>query len=93
MPSSCAELNDIGHTLNAFYIVRDNEVNSSKLQTIYCDFQSLPSDEGYDPAKSANTSIKMQELLIMLYLLIITFVWFLKCSDGEETWLPRHEIF
>jgi len=41
MPSSCADLNDIGHTLNAFYLVKDEEVNSFKLQTVYCDFQSL----------------------------------------------------
>ncbi len=50
MPSSCVELNNEGHTLNAFYIVRDNQVNSAKLQTIYCDFQNLAS-----PNKAADS--------------------------------------
>lgn len=56
LPSNCADLNDIGHTLNAFYIVRDNATNSSKLQTIYCDFQSLTSSNGQ--ATTSADSIK-----------------------------------
>jgi len=50
LPSSCAELNDIGHTLNAFYIVREKQetqpnYSSKLLQIIYCDFQSSPSSD------------------------------------------------
>jgi hypothetical protein len=42
LPSSCADLQIIGHTLNGFYSV----MGSAKMESVYCDFTKLPSDEG-----------------------------------------------
>ncbi len=42
LPSSCADLNTIGHTLNGFYSV----MGSAKMESVYCDFTKLPDDEG-----------------------------------------------
>jgi hypothetical protein len=42
LPSSCADLKSIGHTLNGFYFV----MGSAKLESVYCDFTKLPDDAG-----------------------------------------------
>jgi hypothetical protein len=42
LPSSCADLNTIGHTLNGFYFV----MGSSMKESVYCDFTKLPGDAG-----------------------------------------------
>jgi hypothetical protein len=42
LPSSCADLKMIGHTLNGFYSV----MGSAMMESVYCDFTKLPSDEG-----------------------------------------------
>jgi hypothetical protein len=42
LPSSCADLKMIGHTLNGFYSV----MGSTKMESVYCDFTKLPSDAG-----------------------------------------------
>jgi hypothetical protein len=42
IPSSCADLKMIGHTLNGFYSV----MGSAKMESIYCDFTKLPEDAG-----------------------------------------------
>lgn len=41
MPSSCRELNNLGHTLSGFYLVKDdNEINfTNKTRTVFCDFE------------------------------------------------------
>ncbi len=52
MPTSCADLNSIGHTLNAFYIVKEKLFNTTKLQTIYCDFQKSTSSDGSKKCKN-----------------------------------------
>jgi hypothetical protein len=42
LPSSCEDLKSIGHTLNGFYSV----MGSAMMESVYCDFTKLPSDEG-----------------------------------------------
>jgi hypothetical protein len=42
LPSSCADLKMIGHTLNGFYFV----MGSAKMESLYCDFTKLPTDPG-----------------------------------------------
>ncbi len=42
LPSSCADLKSIGHTLNGFYSV----IGSVKMESVYCDFTKLPDDAG-----------------------------------------------
>lgn len=36
-PTSCEDLKQFGHTLNSYYLVKNN----NKIQTIYCDFNKL----------------------------------------------------
>jgi len=38
-PSSCKDINTIGHTLNGIYLVKDLN-KASKIKALYCDFQS-----------------------------------------------------
>jgi hypothetical protein len=42
LPSSCADLKMIGHTLNGFYSV----MGSAKIESVYCDFTLLTDDAG-----------------------------------------------
>ncbi len=42
LPSSCADLKMIGHTLSGFYSV----LGSAKMESLYCDFTKLPTDPG-----------------------------------------------
>ena len=42
LPSSCADLKVIGHTLNGFYSI----AGSAMMESVYCDFSKLPSDPG-----------------------------------------------
>jgi hypothetical protein len=42
MPTSCADLNNMGHTLSGFYSVR----GASMMESVYCDFTKLPNDPG-----------------------------------------------
>ncbi len=42
LPSSCADLKMIGHTLNGFYSV----MGLAKMESVYCDFTKLPDDAG-----------------------------------------------
>lgn len=54
MPSSCSDLNLIGHTLNGFYLVQEsnkgvNKSGANKMQTVYCDFQP--------PVSSSSTKV------------------------------------
>ena len=42
MPTSCKDLQLLGHKLNGFYSVKTSQPNvkGTKMETIYCDFQS-----------------------------------------------------
>jgi len=42
MPTSCKDLQLLGHKLNGFYSVKSSQPNEkgTKMETIYCDFQS-----------------------------------------------------
>ena len=42
LPSSCADLQIIGHTLSGFYSI----AGSAMIESVYCDFNKLPSDPG-----------------------------------------------
>lgn len=42
MPTSCQDLNQMGHILNGLYSVMGTEM----VQSVYCDFTLLPSDVG-----------------------------------------------
>jgi hypothetical protein len=42
LPSSCGDLKMIGHIWSGFYSV----MGSAKMESVYCDFTKLPSDEG-----------------------------------------------
>jgi hypothetical protein len=42
LPSSCGDLEMIGHTLNGFYSI----AGSAMMESVYCDFSKLPSDPG-----------------------------------------------
>jgi hypothetical protein len=42
LPSSCGDLKMIGHSLNGFYSV----MGSAMMESVYCDFNKLPSDPG-----------------------------------------------
>jgi hypothetical protein len=42
LPSSCADLKMIGHTLSGIYSV----MGSAKMESVYCDFTKLPDDAG-----------------------------------------------
>jgi hypothetical protein len=42
LPSSCADLKIIGHIWSGFYFV----MGLAKMESVYCDFTKLPSDEG-----------------------------------------------
>lgn len=47
VPSSCKDLNEIGHTLNGFYSVK-SKIVKNKIDTIFCNFnndQSAPENE------------------------------------------------
>ena len=41
LPTSCADLQIIGHTLNGFYSV----AGSAMMESVYCDFSKLPADQ------------------------------------------------
>ena len=41
MPTSCADLRIIGHTLNGFYLINGTKKN---IETVYCDFTQQQSD-------------------------------------------------
>lgn len=43
MPTSCRDLWRIGHGLSGLYSVK---ATSDKVETVYCDFDKLPGDEG-----------------------------------------------
>ncbi len=42
MPTSCKDLQLLGHKLNGFYLVKTPQLNNqgSKIETVYCDFPS-----------------------------------------------------
>jgi hypothetical protein len=42
LPSSCADLKSIGHTLNGFYSV----MGSAKMESVFCDFTKPTGDAG-----------------------------------------------
>jgi hypothetical protein len=42
LPSSCADLKLIGHTLSGIYSV----MGSAKMESVFCDFTKLPDDAG-----------------------------------------------
>ncbi|XP_059351520.1 C1q-related factor-like isoform X2 [Daphnia carinata] len=44
MPTSCADLIEIGHTLNGLYSV----MGSKSVESVYCDFTITPSDPGFE---------------------------------------------
>ncbi|EFX80888.1 hypothetical protein DAPPUDRAFT_224393 [Daphnia pulex] len=44
MPASCEDLWRIGYTLSGLYSIRGS--SSNKVETVYCDFNKLPGDEG-----------------------------------------------
>jgi len=48
MPTSCKDLQQLGHSFNGFYLVRKSKPNSSgaKIETVYCDFQSSEDYKG-----------------------------------------------
>ena len=39
MPSSCNDLEKLGHKLGGFYLVRGVEENRMKVEIIHCDFK------------------------------------------------------
>ena len=43
MPASCEDLWRIGYTLSGLYSIKGS---SNKVETVYCDFNKLPGDEG-----------------------------------------------
>lgn len=45
-PSTCVDLSLIGYTLSGFYSVKGESSQSTQLETIYCNFNKLPSDSG-----------------------------------------------
>ena len=57
LPSSCSDLKTIGHNLNGFYSI----MGSAKMESVYCDFFKLPSDEGIHYSSS---KFKIYYLLI-----------------------------
>jgi hypothetical protein len=65
LPSSCADLNTIGHTLSGFYSV----MGSAKMESVYCDFTKLPDDAG--------KCLAFHELFSSNYLF---FFYFFNCS-------------
>ena len=42
MPTSCADLWQIGNTLTGFYTIK----GTNTIQSVYCDFTKLPGDQG-----------------------------------------------
>jgi hypothetical protein len=42
LPSSCADLREIGHIWSGIFSV----MGLAKMESVYCDFTKLPSDEG-----------------------------------------------
>ena len=42
MPTSCADLNDMGHTFNGFYSVKGTSI----MESVFCDFTKQPNDPG-----------------------------------------------
>ncbi|KAI9557768.1 C1q and tumor necrosis factor-related protein-like protein 3 isoform b [Daphnia sinensis] len=43
MPTSCADLSAIGHTLNGLYSV----IGNKSVESVYCDFTNSPNDPGF----------------------------------------------
>jgi len=41
LPSSCGDLNKMGHTLNAIYMIKGS--NGSKITAVFCNFQTSES--------------------------------------------------
>ena len=42
MPTYCADLQQIGHSLNGFYSIK----RTNTLKSVYCNFIKLPGDQG-----------------------------------------------
>ncbi len=45
-PYNCQDLNDLGHTVNGFYLVKNDKlatISSENFQTKFCDFKNSPS--------------------------------------------------
>ncbi len=61
IPSSCADLKMIGHTLNGIFSV----MGSVKMESVYCDFTKLPDDAG------KCFQIFTKYLVAMIYFLIL----------------------
>jgi len=40
IPSSCSDLHFLGHTLSGFYLAKGIDAKVTKMETIYCDFNS-----------------------------------------------------
>jgi len=78
MPASCAELNEIGHTLNAFYIVQEKEENFTKLQAIFYDFQNSgssgnPASNGSKKKNNNNSKIEIPTIIDSKFFLILFY--------------------
>jgi len=48
IPTSCKDLQQIGHSLNGLYLIKKSLPNNqgTKIQTVFCDFQSTTSSNG-----------------------------------------------
>jgi hypothetical protein len=61
LPSSCADLKMIGHSLNGFYFV----MGSTKMESVYCDFTKLPDDAGKFHTFSRIIQLQLSNSLIL----------------------------
>lgn len=76
MPASCEDLWRIGYTLTGLYSIRGS--SSNKVETVYCDFNKLPGDEGKNKITTSPTRTRAIE-----FRLINSFTNF----SGLQTWI------
>ena len=85
-PSTCKELNDLGHTLNGFYVLRAPEnkpkAASNIFEIVFCQFQK---SLFYDP-ESKQTNEKLSSLLLLknlhtYYVLTYSVVYYLIVTE------------
>lgn len=65
MPASCEDLWRIGYTLSGLYSIKGS--SSNKVETVYCDFNKLPGDEGKNKIITSPARTRATECQIIKY--------------------------
>lgn len=68
IPTSCNDLQQRGHSLNGLYLIKKNDPNikGTKIQTVYCNFQSSTSSDGMLKSNFLKVSYKVRNKFFRL---------------------------